>query len=250
MTRSGIPPFWHSLAYGLVTFTVNVAYDTFCEKVLRLQTDIDSWTLWKWIVRVIGLIICIAIANFFYYNVSHDWSYFHPGALARMLLNTFVVGLFPTIAFGLIVQLRAANSNSHSASEIESSPGSKAVTKGLAPISSEARTLSIGDPSSDGLQIDSHSVRYVEAMQNYVSVCHVSNGKLNRHLIRQTLFATLEQCQHSGIIRCHRSFLVNTACIQTVEGNAQGLKLTLHEVGDAEIPVSRSCIADLKQILE
>ncbi|MEM8498494.1 MAG: LytTR family DNA-binding domain-containing protein [Pseudomonadota bacterium] len=250
MTRSGIPPLWHSLAYGFVTFTVNVGYDAFCERVLRLKTDVESWTLWKWIVRVTGLIICIAIANFFYFNYSHNWSYFYPGALGRMILNTFFVGLFPTIAFGLIVQLRAAQANVHSAAEIEASPVSNSAQAEASLINSEASNVLIGDPRSDGLEINSHNIRYVEAMQNYVSVCHISNGKLSRHLIRQTLSATLEQCQSSGVIRCHRSFLVNTECIRSVQGNAQGLKLTLNDISDTEIPVSRPYITDLKQILE
>lgn len=250
MTRSGIPPLLHSLAYGLVTFIVNVSYDAFCEKVLRLKTDIDSWTLWKWIVRVTGLIICIAIANFFYFNYSHDWSFFYPGAFARMVLNTFVVGLFPTIAFGLIVQLRAAKANLHSAAEIDTSTANSTAENRTPVNNSKANNLRFGDPGSDGLEIDSGAIRYVEAMQNYVSVCHVSNGKLNRQLIRQTLSATQQQCQNSRIIRCHRSFLVNTACIESVTGNAQGLKLTLNSVNDAEVPVSRSYIADLKRILE
>ncbi len=250
MSRSGIPPLWHSLAYGVVTFVVNVSYNWFCNKVLNLQTDIESWTLWKWVVRVTGLIVCIAIGNFLYFNYSYDWNDLNLGTFSRTLSNTFLVGIFPTIAFGLIMQLRAAQSNVQSASEIVTPATTH--TGNIAEQQSDAKRaiLSFGEMPSDKLDLEADAIRYIEAMQNYVSICHIADGKLNRHLIRQTLSSTEQQCLNSTIVRCHRSFLVNTMHIHSVSGNAQGLKLKLHKVDDTEVPVSRSYISKLKQFLD
>ncbi|MFK7734033.1 MAG: LytTR family DNA-binding domain-containing protein [Pseudomonadales bacterium] len=249
MSRSGIPPLTHSLAYGLVTFVVNLIYDWFCYKVLKLQTDIDSWTLLKWLTNVTGLILCIAIGNFLYFNYSFDWQYFNLSAFGQALFKTLVVGVFPTIAFGLILQLRAAKTNVQSAAEIDSSTIFSRESSADPELQKEEK-LRFGSHSADEVLVDASALRYIEAMQNYVSVCTIEDNKITRHLVRQTLSNAAKQCAGTRIVRCHRSFLVNTVHIETVSGNAQGLKLELSDVDDAEIPVSRSYIAELQQILE
>lgn len=234
--------FLHCLGYGVVTFVVNVGFDWFRRRVLKIRTDVATWTLGKWIISVVCLISCIALGNFLYFNASVDWQYFNGRMLSIMLFNTFVVGIFPTVAWGSLIQFRARHANEKNADEI------------LTPTRDEdviptARQLSFGAQMSDSFSLEAGSVRYIEAMQNYISVCYVSEGKIYRNLVRETLSNAEAECRDSDIIRCHRSFLVNVAQIDTVTGNAQGLKLGLHDVNDDTVPVSRSYIGDLKNSL-
>jgi DNA-binding LytR/AlgR family response regulator len=87
-------------------------------------------------------------------------------------------------------------------------------------------------------------------MQNYVSVCFQKDGISQKELLRNTIKNLETQIQSSVLIRCHRSFMVNSDLIEKVEGNAQGLRLNLKNLEDFEVPVSRKYIPILKEIIK
>ena len=110
-----------------------------------------------------------------------------------------------------------------------------------------AIALSTGNSA---LELKPDSLRYAEAMQNYVTLVFVQNNELQKEVVRSTIASIEAQFANSSIIRCHRSYLVNVDAIEQVSGNAQGLKLQLHDVPGQEIPVSRSRIATVRALLK
>ncbi|WP_161565169.1 LytR/AlgR family response regulator transcription factor [Okeania hirsuta] len=90
--------------------------------------------------------------------------------------------------------------------------------------------------------IPSSQIRYIQGLQNYVSLVYVDNsGSIKKKTERATLKNILDQLEGSSIVRSHRSFLVNRASILSASGNAQGLLLTLSDC-DQEVPVSRTYV--------
>ena len=75
------------------------------------------------------------------------------------------------------------------------------------------------------LEVDAHTLFYVEAEGNYIRVAYCSADKMQQKLVR----ATMKQAEEavaacSFIVRCHRAFLVNIRTVVTVDGNSQGYR--------------------------
>ena len=77
----------------------------------------------------------------------------------------------------------------------------------------------------------------LESTDNYVSVYFLSGGKVQRKLIRNTLKNLESTLKDYGIIRCHRSFMVNVQNIEIVQKNGKKLLIKLKEM-EKDIPVS------------
>jgi len=101
------------------------------------------------------------------------------------------------------------------------------------------------------LEVSTDDFFYAKAMQNYVELVYRDGQSVERHLLRSTFAGIYDliQAKSGFILQCHRSYLVNLAQVEKIEGNAQGLKLSLIDVADESIPVSRKYIQSVKQVL-
>ena len=100
------------------------------------------------------------------------------------------------------------------------------------------------------MEIYGANLVYAETADNYVAVYHLLEGKLQKSLVRSTLGRLENDVEgYSGLIRCHRAFLVNLDYLESFRGNAQGLQLRLKH-SQNEIPVSRNMVAKIKKLLE
>ena len=100
------------------------------------------------------------------------------------------------------------------------------------------------------LEVDAHTLFYVEAEGNYIRVAYSSADKMQQKLVR----ATMKQAEEavaacSFIVRCHRAFLVNIHTVVKVNGNSQGYRLRLEGCTE-EVPVSRGYAKEIKTLIE
>ncbi|MEZ5019805.1 MAG: LytTR family DNA-binding domain-containing protein [Bacteroidales bacterium] len=86
---------------------------------------------------------------------------------------------------------------------------------------------------------------WVQASDNYVTVCYQAQGKLNRFMLRNTLRALEEELREQAIIRCHRSWLVNIEKVKLIRREKDGLLLELDSIPPATVPVSRTYMHDV-----
>ena len=88
-----------------------------------------------------------------------------------------------------------------------------------------------------------HQIKYIEALQNYVKIAYINTeGQLKIKTERATLKEIQAKIKEGPIVKCHRSYLVNTDTILNSKGNSQGLSLTLSDC-DTIIPVSRTWVS-------
>ena len=78
-------------------------------------------------------------------------------------------------------------------------------------------------------KVNLQELLFVEAMENYVAL-YTADKKLVTH---STLKALQEKLPAGQFIQPHKSYLVNTQCIQSIEGNI------LHVGGKYQIPISK-----------
>lgn len=86
---------------------------------------------------------------------------------------------------------------------------------------------------------------WVQASDNYVTVCYQAQGKLNRFMLRNTLRTLEEELKEEAIIRCHRSWLVNIGKVKLIRREKEGLLLELESTPASSVPVSRTYMHDV-----
>ena len=229
------------LAFGMVTILVSFAYDFFQLKILKVERDLPSWTFLKWIFSIIGLITCITIGNWFLLGYISNWILLNANALFQIIIGTWTIGIFPIVFSGIMIQLRAYKSNQIHATNISTT---LATPNPITPTEKQVSIFS--QNKKNQLDLNLSDLLFAEAMQNYVSIYFLKEKKVQKEIIRTTLSNVEKQLEDTSIIRCHRSYLVNPDQIEKVEGNAQGLRLTLHHLHDTQVPVSRKYIPTLK----
>jgi len=89
------------------------------------------------------------------------------------------------------------------------------------------------------LQIDLKQLLFVEAQENYSRIVWLENDRTKERLLRVTLKNIESQITDPGIVRCHRSYMINTKVRFNILGNSNGYHLTSNLFPDA-IPISRS----------
>jgi DNA-binding LytR/AlgR family response regulator len=147
------------------------------------------------------------------------------------LIAGFIIGIYYIKSDALRLPLREKNVPC----ELPPLP-IKAVTDG----EKDNKMILLSGKTKEAVMLDPANLIYMEASKNYVEIYFQENEKVSRRTLRTTIHQLEETLKdYPSIIRCHRAFIVNTACIKGKSSNRQGCLLTLKSV-DKEIPVSRT----------
>ncbi len=230
----------YTIIFGLITFVTIILFEWVVTNWVGLSRDNDNWTLWKWLVLTLVLIFCISIGNYLFMLYLENTSFSFNG-LFQMIISTFVLGLFPTVISGLLIQINAIKKNEKQALKLQ--PQKVAANQ-------SANTIKLlGQNTDQFIEFTSDQLLFVEAQSNYVSVALIEDEALRKESIRNTIQNVHNQIPSNLLVRCHRSYLVNPMKIISVRGNAQGLRLTIDGLLNDEIPVSRSYMKSINEKL-
>ncbi|MFC2081262.1 LytTR family transcriptional regulator DNA-binding domain-containing protein [Bacteroidota bacterium] len=101
------------------------------------------------------------------------------------------------------------------------------------------RIVFIKTDTKEELKINLKNLLYIEAQENYSKVVWIDDDRLNEKLLRVTLKNIEDQIVDSNIVRCHRSFIINTKVKYSISGNSNGYLLKSKLIKHT-IPISRS----------
>ncbi len=234
LSTVGNNAYMYSFYFGIVTIVTAFCYELLLKYVLRLRRNNQSWTLWKWIVTVLVLLLLIAIANYSLIIFLFDHIQITLAGFGKMLSSTLIVGIFPICIFGSMNLINNLKRYQKLAIEVRASDfGSSEVSRVKLPIKNSQKVY----------ELNVSKLLFVEAMQNYVMIHFLDSDLIpKKHLHRNTLSSVEIILSQKGIVRTHRSYLINPAMIEDITGNAQGLKLSLKHNPESIIPVSRKYI--------
>jgi hypothetical protein len=88
-------------------------------------------------------------------------------------------------------------------------------------------------------------ILYIEASDNYVLIYYVSNNKISKYMIRNTLKNLEVKLLNIGFIRCHRSYLVNFSRVKILKREKEGLFLELNSDPHLVLPVSKTYVSSI-----
>jgi tetratricopeptide (TPR) repeat protein len=104
--------------------------------------------------------------------------------------------------------------------------------------------------TKEELKINLNKLVYIEAQENYSNVVWTDDDKLFEKLLRVTLKNIEAQISDKSIVRCHRSFIINTKVRFTVLGNSNGYHLKsklIKETIPISRPLGREIVSKLKE---
>lgn len=89
------------------------------------------------------------------------------------------------------------------------------------------------------LSVKPEKLYYLEAADNYVKIHYLGNGKMEKLMIRNTLKNIEWRFRDKGLVRCHRSFIVNLNQVQVLRRHDGEVLLDFGEDKVPPIPVSK-----------
>jgi len=171
------------------------------------------------------------------YSNSNNWNFKY---FKEEVYNAYEVGVFIALIVIIINQLSTNNvikkhkeKSENKSSVIENSISDVAV---------------LPDNKSDN-DIDPSDFVYAKSFGNYTEIFLKTDNKIIKKLERITLGNLFDNLsKDKSILRVHKSYIVNINEVDSVNGNSAGLKLTLTNLPNIIIPVSRSNVEKFEKL--
>lgn len=90
------------------------------------------------------------------------------------------------------------------------------------------------------LSIKLDNLYYIKAEDNYTVVNYNKNGVLNRYMIRCKIQTIQDNFANTPLMRCHRTYIVNTMNIKVLRHESDGFYIDFDFPGIDPIPVSKT----------
>lgn len=89
---------------------------------------------------------------------------------------------------------------------------------------------------------------YLESADNYVNIYYLNKDKIARYTLRNTIKRLEENFKGTGIIRCHRSFMVNFDKVKVLRKEKDELVLELDVPNGLNLPVSKTYVESVMEV--
>ena len=90
------------------------------------------------------------------------------------------------------------------------------------------------------LSVKLDNLYYIKAEDNYTIVNYTKNGLLNRYMIRCKIQTIEDNFSNTPLMRCHRTYIVNTQKIKVLRHESDGFYMDFDFNGIDPIPVSKT----------
>jgi|GEM_PF-1853091 len=224
--------------FGLIYAIVTTFYYLFFQVLFPRILNTAAWTVGKEILISLIIFVSAGVVNWGYALETIPMATLSLTSFARVQSKTFVFGFLPVVLLGAVIEARYLRR-----SRPLPGNGNKSIEKKPGPAST-VHTIVL-----NGHQFEADELLFIASDQNYVFIHYSRNGKNERKHCRITLKEVeLLLASHRRMVRCHRSFIINTEKVVKSHGNSENLTLVL--IGGAgKIPVSRNYFHQLKDLL-
>lgn len=104
-----------------------------------------------------------------------------------------------------------------------------------------ARLVNLCDGNGDvKLTIDVDSLYYIESQDNYVKIYYENGEVLQHYMLRCRTSSVEEALAGTTMVRCHRSYIINTSKIKLLDSDRSSHSVSLKHPNIGPIPVSKS----------
>ena len=89
------------------------------------------------------------------------------------------------------------------------------------------------------LVVASSSVVYIAAEENYVRIHYLDGIRLKDFVLRNSMKSVEQACEGKGLVRCHRSYILNPLHVKALSKGKEGLIEAEMDAGCPPVPVSK-----------
>lgn len=227
--------------YGLVSTFVTLIFQMLIPAIFIPHLKDEDWNLWKDILYVMIMILCIAIANYFLTLILFSELESSISSFISILSSTFFIGIFPTVFFLTLSMLQNEKKYKKESQELIESNISIQERKPL---------LFKSEYAEANLEIDRLHFLFAESESNYVRFYFKDKDVVKSEMLRTTLKAVEEEItEEQLIIKTHRSFIINLGNALEYDGNSQGY-IVFFEGTNKVARVSRSFTPKVRKCLQ
>ena len=245
--------------YGAVTFVISVLFTYVVPLLIPGLFKEKRWTVGSEILFFLILVSVIATGNLL---VAH-WYNGARLVLANLLESlsaTFSIAILPVTLSILVKQYHLNRKYKQASLELNRllQYADQQASKARVVVKSNGHEKASDAPSilrltghnqDEEMTLASTDLVAMEAANNYVKIYYFAGGRLANKIFRATLRSMEMQTGHiDGLVRCHRSYLVNLSKVTSISGNAQGYKFQLNGLAEP-VPVGRNYNAIIKERL-
>jgi hypothetical protein len=138
-------------------------------------------------------------------------------------------------------QLKEIQSEKPSEEPLQQAPESAVI---------QSQTLTLTGTTNESVTLQISHLLYIEAVGNYVKVCHLRDGQVHNDMLRATMKQMEETLQgYPMIVRCHRAFLVNLGQVDQIVSHSGSTQLLIKHCHES-LPVSRSNMSQVKAAIK
>ena len=110
------------------------------------------------------------------------------------------------------------------------------------PIKPETQKITLYDNSGSlKMSLNPENLYYIESDDNYIKVWYTDNkGELKQYMLRCRLKTVEESFRNSGLIRCHRKYIVNIKKVKVLRKESEGYLLDLDNEAIPPLTVTKT----------
>ncbi len=233
ITFHSVNVYFFIAGFGIIAVVINEIIYFIVERI----PDNKNWKMYQTLPVNFITLSLISVVNWIYFKaLGKDVFGPFPQSLLDFFIYTYAIGAFPTLFF--IFFNNPGKNNQRASQEHDKNHLPPAIQVNTDP--SEVYLTIHGDGNKEHYRCRENELLYVKAEGNYVSVFFLKEKKPEKMLIRSSLKRIEEQLsQFPDIVRCHRSYIINTLYVSSIVGNARGRSAKLFHT-DKTIPLSRS----------
>ena len=90
------------------------------------------------------------------------------------------------------------------------------------------------------LSLSSGSIMFLESADNYVEINYITQNKINKFMLRNSMKRMEEILANTNICRCHRSFMVNMERVAAMRRTADELEVEFNIPDIRRVPISKT----------
>ena len=253
----------HLVALGVIGFSICLLTDIILKYIVKMPISFKKGVEYiirrnLWFQLINTPLVALAICLYHHFMLS-DRVKGNQLSLINFL-ETLVIIAFCSFAIGLYWRFKYRSK--YLAMELEETrllneqlktlqaPTPSPSTQSSQPMEEAGGELTLTGTTNESVTLQISDLLYIEAVGNYVKVCHLREGEVHTDMLRATM-KQMEETLHdySMIVRCHRAFMVNLGQVEQIVSHSGSTQLHIKHCHES-LPVSRSNMSQVKAAIK
>ncbi|MBN1142967.1 MAG: LytTR family transcriptional regulator [Bacteroidales bacterium] len=200
----------------------------------RDSINYAAYALWI-MAEIVVLALVYTLIQWYFLHVGNDFLMI----LKNSVRTTAYIILLPYVISWLYLSFKDKYTtlekmeNNRRLDEINETTGKKVASQlVMIPFHDEKGVLKFSIKKDDLL--------YIEAADNYIVIYYLEHMKLSKYMIRNTLKRIELSLPEAGLVRCHRSYMVNIDNVKFIRKEKEGLIIGFDSPSDVVVPISKT----------